>query len=113
MSYCETCGCDGRAAEAEVERLRRIAGENYMDLLDQMDRSWGNASEVSRLEINAFIESRIVHKPTASLREALRRVVEKLEAIKSLESPDPVSHALTIHRLATKALLFAKGVMGE
>ena len=79
-----------------LERLRhleRIADENYADLLDQMDEAWGHwpdagaAPEVGRPEINAFLESRIVHKPTTELRERLR----KLEAV--VEAAREVCHA--------------------
>lgn len=68
--------------DREIEKLR---GENYSDLLDQMDEAWGNAREIGRVELNAFIETRRVHVPTTRLRAALeqaeRRVGELEKAI--------------------------------
>ena len=62
---------------AALAAAERVADENYSDLLAQMDEAWGSAPEIGRVEINAFLESRIVHKPTTKLRERLR----KLEAV--------------------------------
>jgi len=58
-------------APALLASLAAVEGENYSDLLDQMDEAWGNAPEIGRSEINAFLESRIVHKPTTRLRAEL------------------------------------------
>ncbi len=56
---------------ADRDRLQRIADENYADLLDQMQERWGDAQEIGRPEINAFMESRFVHRPMRSLRTTL------------------------------------------
>ena len=60
-----------RVLAVDVEALERVSDENYTDLLDQMDEAWGTAMEIGRPEINAMIESRIVHRPTTSLRQRL------------------------------------------
>jgi hypothetical protein len=63
-------------ARAEIARLR---AENYSDLLDQMDEAWGTvdegSSDVGRVELQAFLETRSVHKPTTRLREELDRLL--------------------------------------
>lgn len=58
--------------EIELAELQRIRDENYSDLLDQMQEAWGDSSTIGRSEVNAFLESRIVHKPTTRLREELQ-----------------------------------------
>jgi hypothetical protein len=61
----------------------RIRDENYQDLLDQMDEAWGvNFQEVGGPEIRAFLESRIVHKPTASLRSELASRNQEIERLR-------------------------------
>jgi len=78
--------------EAEVEQLR---DENYTELLDQMDRSWGNATEIGRTEINVFLESRIVHKPITRLRAENKRLTDILKEIKEGKGAydsDPLKH---------------------
>lgn len=64
---------------AENARLQGMADENYSDLLVQMDEAWGATPEsrimaIGRIEINAFLESRLVHKPTTRLREENARL---------------------------------------
>ena len=71
--------------EQELAELRaevgRVKAENYADLLDQMDESWGSAREIGRPEINAFLETRAVHLPTTRLRAQVARLREALAAI--------------------------------
>ena len=84
---CPMCGIEPAESLERLRHLERIAGENYADLLDQMDEAWGRwpdagaAPEVGRVEINAFLESRIVHKPTTKLRERLRKLEEVRDAV--------------------------------
>jgi len=70
---------------AEQDRLQQVADENYADLLDQMQERWGNAQEIGRPEINAFLESRFVHRPTESLRATLS-ALQRAEAGKCREA---------------------------
>lgn len=72
---------DAEKAECDVIEAR-LKDENYQDLLDQMDEAWGVADLVGRSEINAFIESRMVHKPTASLRADNARLVAERDWLK-------------------------------
>lgn len=85
-----------RALSAEGD-LAAVTAENYGDLLDQMDEVWGNAQEIGRSEIRAFLESRRVHTPTTRLREqvvalhidraALRKALKAAQTeIRSLSS---------------------------
>ena len=75
--------------ELELEELGRIRDENYSDLLDQMDERWGNVSEaIGRSEINAFLESRIVHKPAARLRARIKTLEDALRPLAALDYND-------------------------
>ena len=57
------------------ERIDRLLSENYWDLIEQMREAWGTLNnpgqEIGWCEIEAFISSRMVHKPTTSLRERI------------------------------------------
>jgi hypothetical protein len=69
--------------QARVTALEKVADENYSDLLDQMQRAWGDVREIGRAEIDAFLESRVVHKPTTRLRanyEALQAIAGNLKS---------------------------------
>lgn len=66
--------------ELELRELERIRDENYSDLLDEMQERWGDASTIGRSEINAFLESRIIHKPATRLRDAASNM--KAEIVK-------------------------------
>ena len=87
---CPMCGIEPAESLERLRHLERIAGENYADLLDQMDEAWGRwpdagaAPEVGRVEINAFLESRIVHKPATRLRERLWRLEAVVTAAQAM-----------------------------
>lgn len=68
-----------RAVMGENEQLARERDENYSDLLDQMDECWGKGHyEVDSAEVRAFLESRIVHKPTTRLRQRVAQLEAEL-----------------------------------
>lgn len=69
----------------------QLGEENYTDLLDQMDEAWGVTGSVNLAEIRAFIESRMVHKPTASLREK----IATLPSAFLREALEPVTKTVT------------------
>jgi hypothetical protein len=70
---------ENAALHIRLAAIEKIVDENYSDLLDQMDEAWGRAREIGRVEINAFLESRIVHKPTASVRKQLATAERRAE----------------------------------
>jgi len=64
----------------------RLRDEQYTDLLDQMQEAWGPETygDVGRCEVRAFLQSRIVHMPTTSLRAERDALKEKLAAFEGM-----------------------------
>jgi hypothetical protein len=100
------------AKDEEIERLR---DENYTDLLDQMDEAWGRGfAMVGGSEIRAFIESRRVHKPTATARataraDAIRECARLAQSMAAGETYETGRQKAINIAAALKSLLNEKG----
>jgi len=78
-NYMEPVAALAARCDELSSRYRAVLAENYTDLLDQMDEAWGVSGQPERVEINAFIESRRVHKPTTRLRERIATLEAEIE----------------------------------
>jgi len=81
--------------KARAEAAERARDENYTDLLDQMAESWGPVSasgDLTREEVQAFLSSRIVHKPATILRAQLAVAREALEDIVTVTEETQTVH---------------------
>lgn len=70
----------GKVYREQQERIATLEAENYSDLMDQMDEAWGSAHSIGRNEIEAFILSRSVHRPTTKLRERIAELEALIDA---------------------------------
>lgn len=75
-----------RAERAEAER-DRLRDECYTDLLRQMDEAWGKDSgrnqQIGRIEIEAFLASRMTHRPTERHRTRYAALRDEVIAFSS------------------------------